>query len=65
MKKKVIKNLNYIAAACYFIAAIICFTRKEQRIMGIIFFSLFTVFISLGAAYAKDNNKNSKDGEQF
>lgn len=31
--------------------------------MGIIFFSLFTVFISLGAAYAKDNNKNSKDGE--
>ncbi|MGP1543953.1 MAG: hypothetical protein ACTTIO_03215 [Candidatus Fimenecus sp.] len=56
-------SLNYIAAVCYLIAAIICFTRKEQRTMGIIFFSLFTVFISLGAAYAKDNNKNSKDGE--
>lgn len=65
MKKKGIKNLNYIAAVCYLIAAIICFTRKEQRNMGTIFISLFAVFIALGSTNSENKDKNSKDGEQL
>ncbi len=67
MKKfKISAILYYVAALCWYIAAIICFTSESSRV-GVIWLCLGSSMLCLGSAslnkYRKEKNSDSSDDE--
>lgn len=64
--KKSNKNvsLNYVAAALFFLNAILTFFSKDSIVMGIMWFSIGITFLSIASMESKKSKENDDNTDE-
>jgi len=58
-KNKIVSNLNYFSAVCFYICAIINFINRNNS-MGVVYLCLGSTFLCLGSVYLNKDKDNKK-----
>lgn len=64
MKKNKAASLQYLASALFYVAALFYFTSSDNTAMGVLYLSLGSLWLCLGAATSTKAKDDGNEGDK-